>query len=356
MSRAIEIAGFTNTGDLMRWRKQTSPNIRLAALGCALGLIGCAQQAVEPALNSRPISLSVSSVVLYRGATSTVAITVDMQPFGIALSVAGLPAGVTANLTPAFLQSTDSTSTLKLSADASTPLVERRITIVATPNRETAAPTAAVLDVRVSECPGYAIPDQCPPFQTGGSNAISGIVLERMVSGVVPVSGARIWAWVQLANGSGYSAGSVLADTEGKYFFPNLPNALIVLEARNQVYDQPCATIVNLSSAAATADIELVSSERPILQDSPPSPAIRGMVYEVSPAGRHPVAGARVFFEFLLETVAATMTTDENGFYHLCRLPAGSAWVTPVKAGYITTGRPVTVNGVIEMDLEMKRQ
>ena len=103
-------------------------------------------------------------------------------------------------------------------------------------------------------------------------------------------------------------------------------------------------------------NLELVSRAKPIVDGSPLPPALRGIVYEMTPAGRQPVAGAQVYLEFLFEIVAATTTTDENGRYSLCNLPSSNAWITPVKEGFVTTGRPVTVAGSIEMDMEVKRQ
>ncbi len=208
-------------------------------------------------------------------------------------------------------------------------------------------------------CPGYAIPSSCPPFPTGGSSFITGVVRERSAEATRPVGGASVWAWVQFPD-HGYSAGRVQTNANGEYRFPNLPNALIVMQTGGGGYDQPCAAVFQLAGSSGTADLEVVSDTHPIFDPHPAPPALTGVVYENTASGRQPVPGARVFFETtLFDVVAATTTTDELGRYSLCRLPSLSSFVTPVKAGYITAGTAVSVasgSGVTEMDIELKRQ
>jgi len=216
-------------------------------------------------------------------------------------------------------------------------------------------PIPTTADAPVSGCPGYAIPARCPPFPTGGSNVISGVLLERTALGTRPFAGGGVWAWVQLP-GAGYSTGRAATNADGEYQVALLPNALVVLQAAGGKYDQPCASIVELSSPTATASIEIVSEDAPIVDADPPPPALTGVVYEMTSNGRQPVPRARVFFETLLDIVAATTTTDHSGRYSMCRLPSLNSFVTPVKDGYVIAGRPVVVSGVMQLDLEMQRQ
>ena len=316
---------------------------------------GCDYGGTQPIPLARPISLSARSITVARGGTNEVGITVQPEAFGVTLSVMGVPAGIKATFAPEFLGSGDATSVLKLSADSATALAEATLTVVARPSGAGAVATTAQLIVRVIECPGYVGPGGCPPFPTGGVNTISGTVTERTASGSRRAAGASVWAWVQLPNGNGYASG-VDANADGVFTLQNLPDALIVLDARSQFYDQPCASIVNLRSATATANLEIVPSTKPVVEDAPSAPGITGVVYEHTPAGRQPLAGATVFFEFLFEIVAATTTTDENGRYSLCSLPTGKAVLTPVKTGYVVTGHPITMNESMKIDLEVKRQ
>jgi hypothetical protein len=206
-----------------------------------------------------------------------------------------------------------------------------------------------------TNCPGYAMPDRCPPFPTGGSNVITGSVLERTPEGTRPRPDRRVWAWVQRSN-NGYSAGSVRTDADGNYSFPTLPDAFIVLQAGGDGYDQPCASTLQLTSSGAQATVEIVSETTPIYDPDPPAPGLRGVVFEMTPEGRRPVARARVFVETLFEIVAATTMTDEQGRYSVCRLPTTGTYVTPVKEGYVLKGTDVALSGVVTLDLEMSRK
>ena len=60
--------------------------------------------------------------------------------------------------------------------------------------------------LRDSPCPGYADPSNCPPFPTGGSGTISGVVSERTSDGLRPLVGVTVFAWVDLGD-HGYARG-----------------------------------------------------------------------------------------------------------------------------------------------------
>ena len=346
--------------NLKRGRALTGFRIRhlMSVLGAAAA-IAC-DGVTEPTPGVNAISLSVASLTLAPGTSQQVVVTVGPQAAGVRLTVSGLPAGLSATLSPELLSQGETQSSLIVTADLGASAGDATLTIRAAAggaeNVGSGIQATATLHVRVTGCPGYAIPTSCPPFPTGGNSFISGVVLERTATGTRPKGGASVWAWVQYANGNGYSAGRVQTDANGEYRFPNLPNALIVLQTGGGGYDQPCASVVELAGPSATANLEVVSETNPIVDTDPSPPALRGVVYENTTSGRKPVPGARVFFETLFEIVAATTTTDELGRYSLCRLPSTNTFVTPVKAGYVTTPRSVSVSGVIEMDMEMKTQ
>lgn len=325
----------------------------------AAGVIAC-DGVTEPAPNAITISLSAASVTLQPGVSEQVVVSVVPPVGGVRLTLAGLQSGISATLSPEFLSQGETQSTLTVAAVSGTRPGETTLTIGAVAGGAGASggmtQATVKLLVRVPECPGYAIPSNCPPFPTGGTSFISGVVLERSAAGTRPIGGAAVWAWVQYANGNGYSAGRVQTDANGEYRFPNLPDALVLLQTAGGGYDQPCASFVQLAGPSGTANLEVVSAAAPIVDAEPPPPALVGVVYEMTASGRQPVPGARVFFETLFEVVAATTTTDQLGRYSLCRLPSLNSFVTPVKAGYITTGRAVSVSEVVQLDIEMKRQ
>jgi hypothetical protein len=179
--------------------------------------------------------------------------------------------------------------------------------------------------------------------------------MERTPEGTRPREGHQVWAWVQRAT-NGYAAGSVRTVQGGLYVYPTLPPSLVVVQLWNADWDHPCASFVQLESNGTIVNGEVVASTRPIYNATPTPPALIGVVYERTPEGKRPVAGARVFFETLFEIIAATTTTDEEGRYSLCNLPTMTPFITPYKAGYAVTPRPVAVSGVMAMDLELIRQ
>lgn len=329
------------------------------AIAASLFLIagaGCDRATAPP--DALSVSLSAASLAIAPGDSQAVTVTVVRRSGSALLNVTGLPQGVSATLAPALLTDGETQSTLTLLAE---PTAAPGAAIVAVNAVVAGVPSAmsrgATLSVTVDSCPGYAIPSSCPPFPTGGSRAISGVVRGRTAAGTQPLAGAFVWAWVQMAS-SGYSRGRVETDASGNYRISDLPPALILLQAWSAGYDQPCGSLVELTAPSATADIELVAETNPVVMPEPPAPALYGVVYEDAAGGRKPVSGARVFFETSMDLVAATTTTDEQGRYTLCRLPALSPFqaVTPVKAGYITQATTVSVSGVTQLDLEMERQ
>ncbi len=345
-----------------RARQLTTYRLRLRQLitgAGAAGLVAC-NDVTEPAQIAQTIHLSASSVSLAPGTSQQISVTVSPQSGAVRLVVAGVPAGLSASLLPELLPQGETQSTLTVSAPAATPPGEGSVSVEASRGGggDAVRPVYATAKLRVvvTGCPGYAIPTSCPPFPTGGSNAVSGVVVERTTAGTRPVAGAPVWAWVQYPNGNGYSAGRIVTDANGQYRFANLPNALILMQTWGEGYDMPCASVVQLTGPAGVANLELVSQAAPIAATDPAPPALVGVVYETTSTGRKPLAGVGVWFESFFDVVAAKTTTDELGRYSLCRLPVSASFVTPVRAGYVTTGRSVTVSGVMQMDLEMRRQ
>jgi hypothetical protein len=217
--------------------------------------------------------------------------------------------------------------------------------------------------VQDSPCPGYADPSDCPPFPTGGSGVISGVVSERTLEGLRPLSNVTVFAWIQLSNGSGYARGGTQVGADGTFRVDLLPSGTIVLDAYAAGYDMPCSTTIEFNGATASANIELVSQSRPLPELATKPPLIKGVVYETTPSGRQPIGGARVFFDVMggMGNVAATTTTDDNGRYALCQVTPGlgswGQWIDVVKSGYVTSGQAVSVTGTTELqlDIELKR-
>jgi hypothetical protein len=213
-----------------------------------------------------------------------------------------------------------------------------------------------------SGCPGFAIPADCPPFPTGGSGTISGVISERTPEGLRPFADATVFAWVQLANGNGYARGGTQSGADGKFTVTLLPPGVIVLEGYAPGYDHPCANTVVFNGGPATENIELVAQSHPMPDAATTRPLIKGVVYETTADGRKPIPGARVFFDPLggMGLVAAITTTDANGRYAFCNVTPGlGGWsqeVDAVKDGYVTNGQVVSVSGnnEVQVDIELK--
>jgi Big-like domain-containing protein len=217
---------------------------------------------------------------------------------------------------------------------------------------------SATFRTGVEPCPGYAIPSSCPPFPTGGANAITGVVSERTAEGLRPLPGAVVYAWVQFSD-HGYSRGGVESDAGGRYRIDLLPNTLIHLQGWAAGYNQPCGNVVILSGSEATVDIELVSENHPLPDAATAPPVVTGVVYEKVSDTRTPLAGVTMFFETWWDLVSATTTTDANGRYAMCRLPDLSypQVVSALKEGYKTQSQPVFVERAMrtELDFELSR-
>ncbi len=211
-----------------------------------------------------------------------------------------------------------------------------------------------------SPCPGYADPADCPPFPTGGNNVITGVVTVRTAQGSQPLANATVYGWIQRSD-NGYSRGGIQTDASGRYRMDLLPaNATVVLSTYAPGYDQPCASVVQTDATTMTVDIELVSQDTPNIDAAAVQPFLTGVVYEETPTGQQPIAGARVFFNVLVlfDINAASTTTDSNGRYRMCKLP--TLWspqlVWAAKSGYQVTEQTVFMSAdSTHQDIELKR-
>jgi hypothetical protein len=194
-------------------------------------------------------------------------------------------------------------------------------------------------------------------------SSVTGTIGRRSSGGVEPVPLARLQAYVQRADRSGYYAPIIVADDEGRFSIEGLPRGRIQFFAIVPGYDQPCGSVVELDGSRATASVEIVSSRDPLplLPRSPPS--LYGEIFVIDSGNYVLVPGVRLQYESSLGLVAATTTSDQQGRYMFCRLP----WLgldrleNPnlflTKPGY--KAQPLYANGGgatdSRFDIEMKR-
>jgi hypothetical protein len=207
-----------------------------------------------------------------------------------------------------------------------------------------------------------------PPANDRVTRSISGFVRETTPQGAKPVGGVTVFAWVELgAPGAGSLSGiagySTLAgettDSSGHYILANVPDgAAVTLQLSKAGYVQQCAAPTVEVRADATLDLQLVARANISADPSGVAPVDRtprvvsGVVFESTPSGRQPIAGAFVYFEPLLDFPAATTTTDANGRFFLCGISntqyasfGASAGVNRV--AYV----PLTGSDVVEIEL-----
>src|SRR5688500_19003723 len=189
-----------------------TPVRRLLTVLGAAGLTGC-DSVIEPALVVT-ISLSIASVTLQPGASEHVVLTILPQAGGVQLAVGEVPAGLSATLSPEFLAARETQSVLTVAADPAALPGDATLTISAARGDATGQATLK-LQILASPCPGYAIPSSCPPFPTGGTGVVSGVLRERSGTGTHPLGGASVWAWFQLTN-HGYNGGRVQTNSNGE--------------------------------------------------------------------------------------------------------------------------------------------
>jgi hypothetical protein len=222
--------------------------------------------------------------------------------------------------------------------------------------RSPTGPTPAQ-QVTASQSSGMPKPD--------GPRIVSGTVLDQ-VDGR-PVSGANVNAWVQIpgfaysymwANGARYS------DEVGRYRLESIPDgAQVNVQVWKAGYAQQCAAPRLLMTADASLDVSLVlkTALSADIRSLPPMPAgyraISGVIFENTPAGRHPLAGAFVDYEPFEDFPAAMASSDQEGRYVLCGIPTSesatiSASMTTARVAYVTAPPGQTTGVDIEIPPE----
>lgn len=194
------------------------------------------------------------------------------------------------------------------------------------------------------------------------SNVQTGIVLPpgaHVLQGQVfdayqgPLAHVAIYMWDQSSNRGGFTRGQVAATDSAGHFEAGIgggPTDQLYVQTSLQGYFQPCAVTVG-STSDVTRNIELVSAQTLNALAPPPplaarlAPTLTGTVYEVTPTGRQPLAGANVIVDALdgMGLVVATTQTDLSGHYLLCDWPSGRDVIFEAfKEGYTGDGGYIT--------------
>lgn len=316
-----------------------------------LSIAGC-DGPTSPA-TANAIVLSADNINLVPGDSITLDVTVSPHRTAIQLVIWTLPPGLEVTFEPAMLAAGDTHSELTVRAALDARDGIKAFTIrgeYAGPVEKGLPPLMKLLTVHVQPCPGFETPTNC-------WGIISGAVQERLQSGATTPFRGLVVAGLA-AGDRAVNAGTTVTNERGEYRFNGTARGAIALQLFNADYDQPCASAFSFDGHDVTRNLEVVSRERPIFVENPELPAVVGVVYETTAAGRQPVSGAHVYFEVPLDifddgVTLATTTTDERGRYSLCRLPFVTSVIVVQKDGYTTSYTPVDPLGRTERDVEL---
>jgi hypothetical protein len=156
--------------------------------------------------------------------------------------------------------------------------------------------------------------------------------------------------YVIMTNGQSYGMAPAPTDADGTIEFSNVPNGVVVLRGDGPGSYQPCAALAWVSAANGVKDIEVVDSAAVRPETVTGSPRLSGIVYRKTGAGKEPVAGAVIEYEYP-PVVAATTITDAQGRYALCNLPPGRGGLDVWQNGVYFGGVVVNVIGDEVLDL-----
>jgi hypothetical protein len=174
-----------------------------------------------------------------------------------------------------------------------------------------------------------------------------------------PLAGMYFNAWIQTPT-LGYSywwaTGPHSTDAAGHYEVLSVPDGAVVsTQVGSGGYQQQCAVPVLTVRGNTTLDVALVSTDRVSASASsvPPSaPGMRtisGTIFESTSDGPRAVSGASVDFEPLEDFWMAVTSSDSQGHYLLCGIPAGQpAYISAASRGRVVylTVNPGQTTGV----------
>ena len=153
------------------------------------------------------------------------------------------------------------------------------------------------------------------------------------------IDAADVNLWVQ-TDGFGYSYwwanGPLQSDGLGQ-FVADLPRSEVDVYASKDGYVQPCGIHMGVTEdgdvRVEMQSIASLYSDNPLRPQLSSEPSVTGIIYEQTPSGRKPIAGANLWAGDPMGISYATTVSDLAGGFYLCRLPA-VAEVAISKVGY----------------------
>jgi hypothetical protein len=173
-----------------------------------------------------------------------------------------------------------------------------------------------------------------PPTAPLIEGSVGGVAIERSDQGDRPLPGRAMHAWVEPE----HVDRRLVTDGQGRYQIDRLtPGWRVWLNVDGNVPWSQCALVVTAVAGHLEFDVVTTHDRRPLTPPVPDPPNFRtisGVVYDVTPLGRTPMAGATVVYALTWSAGSAFGTavvhwtyTDDEGRFRLCGLPQASTGV-----------------------------
>jgi hypothetical protein len=180
-----------------------------------------------------------------------------------------------------------------------------------------------------------------------------------------PIADASVNMWVQqprFGHSYRWANGPLFTDGTGQFLAPGLQESHVGVFVSAEGYYQPCAVSANIPADNAVQvqllPAEVFDSSDPPRPNPAPEPWVTGQVYELTPAGRQPLAGAKIWLEDPMGILLGITLADREGEYFVCNvgnLPI-TAWITASKDGYQHRSvGPVDPTQSSQLDIELTR-
>jgi len=178
--------------------------------------------------------------------------------------------------------------------------------------------------------------DPNPPTPPPSQFKLHGEVFD-VESGMIDAADVNLWVQT---DGFGYSYwwanGPLQSDGLGQ-FVAELPRSEVDVYASKDGYVQPCGVHMGVQEDGEVRvemqSIASLNSINPLRPQLSSEPSVTGIIYEQTPSGRKPIAGANLWAGDPMGISYATTVSDLAGGFYLCRLPA-VAEVAISKVGY----------------------
>jgi hypothetical protein len=142
---------------------------------------------------------------------------------------------------------------------------------------------------------------------------------------------------------------------DGRYSVSGLPAGSAALFFKSATHRQVCGAFAPLV-VSSQLDLEITSRANPQPSPAPAPLRLTGQVYETTPAGRVPMAGASVYFDWYWDAFFFDVHAGQDGSYSACGIPSNWPMQFHVwQDGYDEAYGQVSFGTDTTLDIELKR-